>query len=120
MDKNKLILPASIILSCIILGVFYYASEMSKLQFTEKQKQLDRQEDINKENESKMESYRKECIAKKEENIKEYEDFLNTCTGKGGNSIDYCIGSPVGKMYTEEISEDFLESCISNRIKTSY
>ena len=41
MENNKLVLPISIILGCIILGRFYYASEANKQQSIEKQQQLD-------------------------------------------------------------------------------
>ena len=33
MDKNKLILPISILLGCIILGGFYYASQINKQNY---------------------------------------------------------------------------------------
>ena len=37
---NKLILPVAILLSCLILGGFYYASEVNKQKSIEKQQQL--------------------------------------------------------------------------------
>lgn len=40
MDKHKLILPISILLGCIILGGFYYASEASKRRAIEKQRAI--------------------------------------------------------------------------------
>jgi hypothetical protein len=43
MDKNKLILPISILLGCIILGGFYYTSESNKQASIEKQQQLELQ-----------------------------------------------------------------------------
>jgi len=43
MDKNKLVLPISILLGCIILGSFYYTSQLNKQQFIEKQQQIDLQ-----------------------------------------------------------------------------
>ena len=39
MDKSKLILPISILLGCIILGGFYYASEVNKQQQLESRKE---------------------------------------------------------------------------------
>jgi nitrogen fixation-related uncharacterized protein len=36
MDKKKLVLPISILLGCIILGGFYYASQVNKQSSTEK------------------------------------------------------------------------------------
>jgi hypothetical protein len=43
MDKNKLILPVSILLGCIILGGFYYVSEVNKQKSIEKQQQIELQ-----------------------------------------------------------------------------
>lgn len=37
MDKYRLILPASILLGCVILGSFYYASEVNKQASIERQ-----------------------------------------------------------------------------------
>ena len=43
MDKNKLVLPVSILIGCIILGGFYYAGEITKQKSIEKQQQIDLQ-----------------------------------------------------------------------------
>jgi hypothetical protein len=43
MDKTKFILPITILLGCIILGGFYYASETNKQQSIEKQQQIEHQ-----------------------------------------------------------------------------
>lgn len=40
MDKNKLVLPVSILLGCIVLGGFYYASQVSKQKSIENQQQI--------------------------------------------------------------------------------
>ena len=40
MSKNKLMLPVSILLGCIILGGFYYANEVSKRRTIEKQQAI--------------------------------------------------------------------------------
>jgi len=40
MDKNKLVLPISILLGCIILGGFLYAIQINKQQSIEKQQQI--------------------------------------------------------------------------------
>jgi type II secretory pathway pseudopilin PulG len=40
MNKGKLVLPISILLGCIILGGFYYASEANKQRSIEMQQQL--------------------------------------------------------------------------------
>ncbi len=44
MDKNKLILPISIVLSSIILGSFLYAIQINKQQSIQKQQELEIQE----------------------------------------------------------------------------
>ena len=41
MDKNKLILPVSILLGCIILGGFYFASQVNRQKSIERQQQID-------------------------------------------------------------------------------
>jgi uncharacterized protein YpmB len=41
MNKDKLILPVSILLGCIILGGFYYLTQASKQHSIEKQQQVD-------------------------------------------------------------------------------
>lgn len=43
MDKSKLILPISILLGCLILGGFIYASQLSKQKSIEKQQQIELQ-----------------------------------------------------------------------------
>ena len=43
MDKNKLIFPITILLASIILGGFYYASEVNKQKSIERQQQIDLQ-----------------------------------------------------------------------------
>ena len=40
MNKDKLVLPISILLGCIVLGGFYYASQLSKQESIEKQQQI--------------------------------------------------------------------------------
>ena len=41
MDKSKLVLAISILLGCIILGGFFYASQINKQQSIERQQQID-------------------------------------------------------------------------------
>ena len=45
MDKHKIILPISILLGCIILGGFFYASQVNKQQSIEGQQILKQMED---------------------------------------------------------------------------
>ena len=41
MDKHKIILPVSILLGCIILGGFYFASQVNRQKSIERQQQID-------------------------------------------------------------------------------
>jgi len=45
MDKNKLIIPISILLGCLILGGFFYASQVNKQKSIEKQQQIKLQDE---------------------------------------------------------------------------
>lgn len=88
MDKNKLILPITILLASIILGGFIYASQLSKQQSIEKQQQIDLQakaeQDKSKQRteQMKIEQDKKEYIAKRKKDCyeiyeKEREKFNN-------------------------------------------
>ncbi len=71
MDKNKLVLPISILLGCLILGGFYYMSQVNKQQSIEKQQQIDLQakkeaDQVKAEQDKlKAEQDKKEYIAKR-------------------------------------------------------
>lgn len=54
MDKNKLILSISILVASIILGGFFYASQVNKQQSIERQQEIELQND-NREAEAKAE-----------------------------------------------------------------
>ena len=88
MDKNKLVLPITILLGCIILGSFIYASQLSKQKSIEKQQQIDLQakaeQDKSKQQteQLKIEQDKKEYIAKRKKDCyeiyeKEREKFNN-------------------------------------------
>lgn len=61
MDKNKLILPISILLGCIILGSFIYVSQVSKQQSIEKLQHIELQ--------AKIDSERAKAVKDDEETI---------------------------------------------------
>ena len=61
---SKLILPVTIILACLILGGFYYATEVNKQQSIERQQQVKMAED-KKTEEAKAEQAKKDYIAKR-------------------------------------------------------
>jgi hypothetical protein len=46
MDKNKLVLPISILLASLILGGFFYASQINKQQSIERQQELKLMQDL--------------------------------------------------------------------------
>lgn len=88
MDKSKLILPITILLGCIILGGFYYASQLSKQKSIEKQQQIDlqakaEQDKLKQQTEqAKIEQDKKEYIAKRKKDCyeiyeKEREKYNN-------------------------------------------
>jgi len=65
MDKiNKLTLPATIIIASIILGGFFYASQVNKQHSIERQQQIKLQDDRRAE-EVKAEQTKKEYVAKR-------------------------------------------------------
>lgn len=79
MDKNKLILPISILLGCTILGGFFYATQINKQESIERQQQIDLQ--AKKEaNQIKLkfeeEKYKAEIAAGGKEQQKEIEQTI--------------------------------------------
>ena len=81
MDKNKLVLPFSILLGCIILGGFYYASQINKQRSIEKQqqinlqtKQAELQTQVNVETQNKMDF--STCLNKAELIYTKLQEFL--------------------------------------------
>jgi len=82
MDKlNKLSLPATIIIASVILGGFYFASQVNKQRSIEKQQEIKLQEDRRIDN-AKAEQATQEQFAKElkeQEDKEEAEQALNTC-----------------------------------------
>ena len=72
MDKYKLILPISILLGCIILGGFYYASQLGKQRLIEKQQQIDMQAKKNEQENKNLDS-QVQCSTKADEALKDFE-----------------------------------------------
>jgi len=46
MNENKLILPVSILLGCIILGGFYYLKQLNEQKFVEKQQKFQIEQEV--------------------------------------------------------------------------
>ena len=83
MDKTtKLAIPATIIIASLILGGFYYASQVNKQKSIERQQELKLQED-RRADETKAEKEHKEYVAKRKLECyaiyeKEREQYSNT------------------------------------------
>lgn len=95
MDKNKLILPITILLASLILGGFYYASEINKQKSIERQQILKQAEDKRIE-EVKAEQEKKEYIVKRKKDCYEIEQaerktFNNTDSSFYNEERDICV-----------------------------
>lgn len=110
MDKimkkpNKLLLPATILIASIILGGFYYASEVNK------QKSIERQEEV------KAEQVEKEYLAKRKVdcyNIEqgEREKSNRVKYSRYDEEKDVCIVAYYTDKYKEVDCEEYLQSLI--------
>ena len=90
-DKiNKLTLPATILIASIILGGFFYASQVNKQRSIERQQEIKLQEDRRIE-ETKIEQEYKEYVVKRKKECYDYE----TSERKKYNNVD-------GSFYDEE------------------
>ena len=81
MKKDKLVLPVSVLLGCIILGSFLYASQLSKQKSIERQQQIEIEQDKTM-LQLKAEQEKQDQLAKelKEQDVKEQaEQALNIC-----------------------------------------
>lgn len=105
---NKLSLPAVILIASVILGGFYYASQINKRGSIEKQQQnklleeerirnkealketyekLDRQECVSEAEEAAQEQYKKTCTYDCKEGyyyVANYENYYKTCLQRKG------------------------------------
>lgn len=90
MDKNKLVLPICIIVGSIVLGGFYYMSELNKQESIERQQQIELQAKKD-EFEMKSEQDKKEYVVKRKSDCYEIENTER----KKFNNVD-------GSYYDEE------------------
>jgi len=96
MDKiNKLLLPATILIASIILGGFFYASQVNKQRSIERQQEIKLQEDRRIE-EAKAEQTKKEYIAKRRNEcynvyLQEKENWTNVEEFYYSEARDLCI-----------------------------
>jgi hypothetical protein len=95
MEKQKLVLPICIIIGCLILGGFYYATQVQKQQSIEKQQKIDL-EAKEVERQIKVEQEKKEYIVKRKAECYDLETSerkkFNNVDGSGYNEEkDVCI-----------------------------
>lgn len=123
LNKEKLILPVIILSACIILGGFYYASQVSKQKSIERQQQVKIEEERRAE-EAKIEEARK--IETKEETAR--QECFNEA-GKRANEFlqtkaDMAKNDTQKKEYEEAIAnglhlradfDRFNEDCLSKK-----
>ena len=80
MDKNKLILPITILLAAIIIGGFVYASQIIKQQSIEKQQQIKIEEDKKIREEEASENLKnknrlQECLNSIDKGLNDYREI---------------------------------------------
>lgn len=122
MDKHKIILPVSILLGCIILGGFFYASQVNKQKSIEKQQAIKLQEDKKIE----IAKAEKEC---RDLGSKMYEADKKSAEDTGGYSLEpqYKFNKQTNKcLYSGGISignywERYVKDVLTNeRIIATY
>ena len=97
MDKNKLVLPIIILLGCIILGGFYYTTQVSKQRSIEKQQQIE----LRAGQEEKQ--IRKECFS-------EAEDYKNSIIKAESDYIN--SGGRITRADYDKIFDDTYQKCL--------
>jgi len=94
--------------------------EREKIEEQQRQWEVEQLQKAIKEDQRQEEVYRKECIVEYDNAVEEYEDFINTCVGQGGNTIDYCIDSSAGQLlYPGKIS-DSIPVCMERKKQRGY
>lgn len=88
--------------------------ELQKLEFEkekyEEEKNYSKEKSIDKQNGI----YRNECLEEQDKQWKNYEDFINKCNNYG-NTIDFCINSPAGKLFSTFFAKDYISKCIEKK-----
>jgi len=108
-DKNKLVLPISILIASIILGGAYYASQVNKQQSIERQQQIELEAE-RQEAEAKAEQEQKEYVAKRKGEcydifFKEREKWNNVKSHIYNKEKDVCEITYENNKYNETICE---------------
>jgi len=135
MNKQKLILPVTVILSVIILGSFIYTRQLNKQKSIERQQQIDIQSKETqwlldsqiKETEAKMkieaehkieadrltEKYRGECLLMDKKNSKVFQTTYDNCDS------EYCKES-IEKLAFQNSGINFINPCIENKLNGTF
>ena len=125
MDKlNKLYLPATIIVASLILGGFFYASQVNKQQSIERQQEIKLQEDRRAE-EVKAEQEHKEYVAKRKGDCyevyeKERDKWNNVESNFYNEEKDVCEISYENDKYNEAICEEKWKATYDYKNNTEY
>lgn len=112
-NKNKLILPISILLACLILGGFYFASQISKQKSIEKQQALEiaekrKIEDDKLAKETREKQVRQDCY---DEAIEASKNLLETKAGlPGGARYEEAVKKG---LYLKDDFDKHFEDCLS-------
>jgi len=107
----KLVLPASILLGCVILGSFFYASQISKQESIERQQQIDLQGKKEAE-QIKAEQDKKEYIVKRKKDCYDLETSeRKKFTNVDGSSYDEKNDVCIVRYLNGEWEENDPESC---------
>ncbi|MEK7515614.1 MAG: hypothetical protein AAB555_01605 [Patescibacteria group bacterium] len=102
MEKlNKLSLPATILIASIVLGGFYYASQVSKQNSIEKQQKIELQAKKDQENVAALEAQQKQeqaDLAKQQAQVS--ADLQQQQKAKAEAAINKCITDAYSEMKT--------------------
>lgn len=125
MQTNKLILPVSIILGCIILGGFFYAIQISKQSSIEKQQQINIQQkqmevDIKQAENKIQENQLQDCLNFAGQEFKRITAISNNVWGtmcqdsvkQGGITQDGCNSGMIESLDEDKAKkEKDIDSC---------
>ena len=115
MEKiNKLSLPVVILIASVILGGFYYASQVNKQRSIERQQEIKIVEERRTE-EAKAEQVKKEYIAKRKNEC--YSIYEKESSNGSGQWSEYDEENDVCLVSYREIDESKVDKCAENTLK---
>lgn len=124
MEKlNKLSLPATILIASIVLGGFYYASQVSRQNSIEKQQQIELQAKRDQNNVEVLEAQQKQAqtdLIKHQEQLK--ADLLQQQKAKEDNFINKCITDAYTELKTLQWNYGVISAkfCTNGNCDTEY